>query len=65
MELLTKAQFAEILHQYYLDHFGKRNTDTWYEPPAVNVRVFARNGKLITLKSHVLTGEVTVQSEEM
>ena len=59
MSLLTKNQFAEILHEYYLSNYGERDTDIRYDQPAVNVRVFGRDGKIITLKSHVLTGEVT------
>lgn len=65
MSLLSKAQFAEILQQYYLEHYGANEADIWYDQPAVNVWVFGRGGKIVTLKSHVLTGEVTEQTEEM
>lgn len=65
MSLLSKEQFAKLLHQYYLKHYSKKETDIWYDQPAVNVWVFGRDGKIITLKSHVLTGNVTEQSEEM
>ena len=65
MSLLTKNQFTEILREYYLNNYGERNTDIWYDQPAVNVWVFSRDGKIITLKSHVITGKVTEQIEEM
>ena len=65
MHLLSGSHLSELLHQYYLTHYGFRESDVWYEQPAVNVWVFGRDGKIITLKSHVLTGEVTEQTEEM
>ncbi|MBQ8566951.1 MAG: hypothetical protein IJ445_05145 [Clostridia bacterium] len=58
MEILKKEDFNENLKKYYQEHFGKRDTDIWYEQPAVNVWVFERDGKFITLKSHILTGDV-------
>lgn len=60
MEILKKKQFDDNITKYYEEHFGKRDSDVWFEPPAVNVRVFRRNGKFISLKSHILTGEVEV-----
>ena len=63
MGLLTKEQYSNYLYEYYAEHYGEKETDVWYEQPAVNVWVFGRNGKIITLKSHVLTGEVTEQTE--
>ena len=63
MEILKKENFAEYLHEYYREHYGEKDTDIWYEQPAVNVWVFCRDGKFITLKSHILTGEVTEQIE--
>ena len=58
MEILKKEQFEEKITKYYEEHYGKRDTDVWFEPPAVNVRVFLRDGKYISLKSHILTGEI-------
>lgn len=58
MKILTKEQLDERLGKYYEEHFGKRDSDEWYEKPAANVWVFRRDGKFITLKSHILTGEV-------
>ena len=65
MSLLTKTQFQEILRQYYIEHYGEQASDKWYEQPAINVWVFGRDEKIITLKSHVLTGDITEQIEEM
>ena len=63
MEILNKEQFNDYLYKYYKEHYGEKSTDVWYEQPAVNVWVFFRDGKFITLKSHILTGEVTEQIE--
>lgn len=62
-KILGKEKFTKRLQDYYISHYGEETTDVWYEQPAVNVWVFSRNGKIITLKSHVLTGEVTHQVE--
>ncbi len=56
--MLTKDKLNESLSEYYKNHYGEKDTDIWYEQPAVNVWVFGRDGKIITLKSHVLTGAV-------
>ena len=64
MNILDKEIYAKKLHEYYLTHYGEKETDTWYEQPAVNVWVFGRDNKIITLKSHILTGEVTEQIEK-
>ncbi|MBQ8611124.1 MAG: hypothetical protein IJ412_05365 [Oscillospiraceae bacterium] len=63
MGILKKEEFAAHLAAYYKEHYGERETDIWYEQPAVNVWVFGRDGKFITLKSHVLTGEVSEKIE--
>ena len=65
MSLLTKTQFQEILRQYYIEHYGEQSSDKWYEQTAINVWVFVRDEKIITIKSHVLTGDITEQIEEM
>ena len=57
-KLLKKEEFNEFLRKYYLEHYGEEDDDIWYEQPAVNVWVFGRGDKIISLKSHVLTGEV-------
>ena len=57
-EILKKEQFNKFLREYYLEHYGERDTDVWYEQPAVNVWVFGRGDKIIALKSDILTGEV-------
>lgn len=57
-KILTKEEFDKKIYDYYLEHYGEKDTDVWYDPPAVNVRVFRRDGKYISLKSHILSGEV-------
>lgn len=64
MAILNKEQLNNYLYEYYVEHYGERDTDIWYEQPAVNVWVFGRDGKFISLKSHILTGEVTEHIEE-
>ena len=64
MSIFDKERFAKNLREYYLENYGEKETDVWYEQPAVNVWVFGRDGKIITLKSHIFTGEVTEQSEK-
>ena len=63
MKLLTKKQFNEALYDYYTLHYGEKDTDKWYEQPAVDVWVFERDNKIMTLKRHILTGKVTEQVE--
>lgn len=63
MGILTKEELNNNLYEYYKEHYGESDADVWYEQPAVNVWVFGRDGKIITLKSHVITGEVTEQME--
>ena len=64
MAILDKEKLEQCLNEYYEEHYGRQNTDIWYEQPAVNVWVFGRDGKIITLKSHLLTGAVTEKIEE-
>ncbi len=63
--LLTHDEFQTTLHNFYIEHYGEHETDHWYPDPAVNVRVFSRDTKLITLKAHLLTGVVTEHIEEI
>ena len=56
--ILTKEELEKKIRDYYLRHCGERKTDVWFEPPAANVRVFLRDGVCISLKAHILTGEV-------
>lgn len=57
-KILTKNQFDELIYKYYVKHYGERESDVWLEPPATNVCTFLRDGKYISLKSHILTGEI-------
>jgi len=57
--ILTKEQLNRHLKEYYESHHGHSDEDVWFDPPAANVRLFARSDRLITLKCHILTGEVS------
>lgn len=61
--ILDKKKFEKRLFEYYIEYYGEKTTDVWYEQPAVNVWVFNRGGKIVTLKSHLITGEVTERIE--
>lgn len=61
MSIFDKELYEKSLREYYENNYGNCETDIWYEQPAVNVWVFGRDNKIITLKSHILTGEVTEQ----
>lgn len=63
MGFLAKEQISDYLYKYYVEHYGEKETDIWYEQPAINVWLFNRDGKFITLKSHIITGEVTEKVE--
>ncbi len=65
MKILTREQLDGHLRDYYLEHYGERDTDQWYDRPAANVWLFAREGTLIALKCHILTGEVTAHAEPL
>ena len=58
-KILTEEQMHNYLDKYYKERFGERDTDNWYVNPAKNVWLFVRDGEIITLKCHILTGEVT------
>ena len=62
-KILTEQQLNNRLDKYYKEQFGDRDTDEWAVNPAKNVWVFFRDGKCITLKCHILTGEVTESIE--
>lgn len=63
MGLLEKQKISQFLYEFYKEKYGKLETDKWFEQPAVNVWVFERDGKIITLKCHILTGEVEAKEE--
>ncbi len=64
MGILEKEKINDCLHQYYKNHFGERESDEWFDVTAVNVWVFRRDNKIITLKCHILNGEVTEYTEQ-
>ena len=63
-KILTEKQLHSRLDKYYKRHYGERDTDNWYVNPAVNVWMFERDGKIVVLKCHIITGEVTEQTED-
>lgn len=64
MSVFDKQMYTKNLKDYYVRNYGEKENDIWYEQPAVNVWVFGRDNKIITLKSSILTGEVTEQIEK-
>lgn len=64
MNILDKEMYTKKLREYYVNNYGEKETDIWYEQPAVNAWVFERDNDIVTLKSHILTGEVTEQVEQ-
>lgn len=58
-DIFDKERFTKSLSEYYINVCGERDTDVWCEQPAVNVWVFKRDGKIITLKSDIRTTEIT------
>ena len=64
MNVFDKEMYAKNLKNYYIKFYGEQDSDIWYEQPAVNVWMFGRDNKIITLKSNILTGEVTEQIEK-
>ena len=63
MGLLEKKEMNQFLYEFYKETYGELETDKWFEQPAVNVWVFERDGKIITLKCHILTGKVEAKEE--
>lgn len=63
MGLLEKKEMHQFLYEFYKENYGELETDKWFEQPAVNVWVFERDGKIINLKCHILTGKVEAKEE--
>ncbi len=63
MNILAKDELNKKLYEYYVEHYGEKDTDEWFESPAVNVWTFKRDSKYISLKAHILTGIVTAYVE--
>ena len=62
--IFDKEVYAKNIYKFYIENYGEKRADFWYEQPAVNVWVFRRDDKIITLKSDILTGKVTKKCEE-
>ena len=58
MNILTKDELNKKLYDYYVEHYGEMDNDEWFESSAVNVWIFKRDNKYISLKAHILSGEV-------
>ena len=65
MIILDKSEVSRRLFDYYKDNFEISNTDKWFEPPAVNIWGFERDGKFITLKCDIQTGEVMAITKDI
>ena len=65
MEILKKDKINSNLYKYYETNFGVKETDVWYEVSAVNVWVFRRDDRIITLKCHILNGDVVEYTEDV
>ena len=64
MNILTKEELNQVLYDYYVEHYGEKETDEWCEQAAVNVWCFKRDGRYISLKAHILSGAVQEHIEE-
>lgn len=63
MNVFNKEMYHQKLSEYYRSVWGEQADDFFYQQPAVNVWVFRRAEQIITLKSHILTGEVSETTE--
>ena len=61
--MLEKNEISKKLYSYYKEVYGELETDQWFEQPAINVWVFGRDEKIVTLKCLVLTGVVKSKEE--
>lgn len=58
LNILTKDELNKKLYDYYVEHYGEKDTDEGVDPPAVNVWIFKRDNKNISLKALILSGNV-------
>ena len=56
--MLTREQIDSRLKRYYEANYGEYGKDIWFEIPAANVWMFVHDERLITLRCHVVSGEV-------
>lgn len=61
--ILSNQELEAKIMDYYREVYGERKSDLWCEVPAANVRTFLSDGKFISLKSRILTGEVDALEE--
>ena len=65
MLILDKSDISRCLFEFYKENYGQSNEDKWHEPPAINVWGFERDGKFITLKCDINTGEVMAITKDV
>ena len=65
MDFFDKEKINQSLLDFYIKKYGECESDQWFEQPAVNVVVFKRDNKIITLKCDIRTKEVTEYIEEV
>lgn len=63
--ILDDKEIQSLLTDYYKEHFGENTTDFWYPSSAVNVSVFRRGNKLITLHCHPFSGTVKAKIKDI
>lgn len=63
MNILEKDEINQHLYDYYKANYGEFKTDKWFEQPAVNVWVFEQEKMIVTLKCHILSGNVEAKEE--
>lgn len=57
-KIISKEELNNRLYKYYIEHYGENDTDERFEQPAANVWMFKRDDKYISLKAHILSGEI-------
>lgn len=63
-KILTKEELDAKLRKYYEEHYGESDTDEWLEQLAANVWCFKRGDQYVSLKAHILSGEIQVYVED-
>jgi len=63
-KILSRNDCNELIIKYYTEHWGEQASDVWQDSTVANVRTFLRDGQYITLKCHMLTGEIEEYIEQ-
>lgn len=64
-KILSNEIISALLKEHYESKYGVRAEDLFYEQPAKNVWMFAREGKIIILSCHILNGSVSAKEITM